>query len=73
MTVADLIEKLKAMPQDLRVVVDGYESGLEDVTDVSEVVIELNRNSENWYGPHEAVASWRPTRGGAIVPAVHMS
>lgn len=43
MTVAELIAKLQEMPQDARVVVDGYEGGYEDLSDVSTVDIVLNR------------------------------
>lgn len=35
MTVAELIARLEEMPQDSRVVVDGCEGGLEDVSSVS--------------------------------------
>jgi hypothetical protein len=39
MTVAELIEKLRAMPQDMRVVVDGYEGGFDDPKIFEQVVI----------------------------------
>ena len=58
MTVAELIQALQALPPDLRVVRDGYEGGLCDVTKVSQIRIQLDANdpAEWWYGPHEEAA-----------------
>jgi hypothetical protein len=75
MTVAELIEKLKELPQDSRVVVDGYEGGLCDVGGASGVTIQLDRNSESWYGPHEEVGKpWQRDMDPSkpVVPAVHI-
>jgi len=55
MTIAELIEKLKEYPQDLRVVVRGYEGGVDDVSCFEEMEIYLNYNSSWWYGKHEEV------------------
>jgi len=57
MTVAELIAKLQEMPQDARVVIDGYEGGLEDVSTVQTTSIALNRNEPGIFGPHE---EWDP-------------
>ena len=59
MTVAELIAKLQEMPQDARVVVDGYEGGLEDVSNVNTISVVLNGNRPGfeYYGPHE---EWEP-------------
>jgi hypothetical protein len=48
MTISELIEKLKEYPQDLRVVVRGYEDGLNDVVGFKEMEIYLNYNTEFW-------------------------
>lgn len=53
MTVAELMFKLQGLPHDARVVVSGYEGGVGDVANVSEVMIKLNVNDEWYYGPHE--------------------
>lgn len=57
MTVSQLIEILKKFPPDHRVVLDGYEGGLCDVSvnRVRETTITLNLNSEPYFGPHEEV------------------
>ena len=57
MTVAELIEKLKEYPQDLRVVVRGYEEGVDDVGSLEEINILLNYYGEDqwYYGRHDRV------------------
>ena len=54
MKVSELIEQLKAMPQDAMVVVDGYEGGLTTLEQCEEVTALLNRNTDWWYGKHES-------------------
>ena len=54
MRVSELIEKLKALPPDVRVVAPGYEDGLDDVLDAEEAPIKPGANAEKWYcGRHE--------------------
>lgn len=58
MTVKELIEKLGAFPEDMRVVVPGYEAGLDDVQEVREVQVELNAygtHMKGIFGEHDAV------------------
>ena len=57
MTIAELIEKLKEYPQDLRVVVRGYEAGVDDVGSLEEINILLNYyGKDQWYyGRHDKV------------------
>ena len=54
MTVSELIETLKAHPGDLRVVVNGYEEGYDDLSprQISVVPIVLNTGVHNWEGRH---------------------
>lgn len=58
MTVAELIEKLKAVPQDMMVVIPGYESGYDNPELTSSFLIEdanwNGKNKDNWYnGRHD--------------------
>jgi hypothetical protein len=53
MTVAELIEKLKEMPQDAMVVVDGYAGGLDEVNSVKDLAILTDFFEESYYGAHE--------------------
>ena len=48
MNVQELIDKLKSLSPDARVVVDGYEDGFDDVTDVKQVAVEP-RTQKEWY------------------------
>lgn len=53
MTVKELIEKLKEFYENMRVVVAGYEGGVDDATLADAVKIKLNQNTEWYYGKHE--------------------
>ena len=54
MTVSQLIEVLQTHPGDLRVVVNGYEDGFDDLSpkQMSLVRIALNTGVEDWEGQH---------------------
>ena len=54
MTVSQLIEVLQTHPNDLRVVVNGYEDGFDDLSpeQISVVRIALNTGVEDWQGQH---------------------
>lgn len=53
MTVKELIEKLKEFDENMRVVVAGYEGGVDDAELANAVKIKLNQNTEWYYGKHE--------------------
>lgn len=48
MTVAELIEKLKQMPQKALVITEGYEDGYDTIKKVSKISVEENPKKE-WY------------------------
>ena len=52
MTVEELIEELKKHPSNMRVVVQGYEDGLDDVENILRIPILLDRHTEWYYGKH---------------------
>lgn len=74
MTVKELIQVLESYPDDLRVVVSGYESGYDDVTPerISVINIQLNVGTANWEGQHERpdLLSKGTPRTGAVVEAL---
>jgi hypothetical protein len=72
MTVAELIEKLKEYPQDLRVVVRGYEGGVNDVNHFEELEILLDYYDAWYYGKHEEVDSWTEDTTHEKVPALKL-
>lgn len=56
MTVAELVEKLRKMPQDARVLVSGYESGLNDPCEKSPRATQVHIGSDagtSYSGDHE--------------------
>lgn len=53
MNAAQLIEHLKQFPSDTMVIVRGYEGGVDEVDFVSKEKIDLNVNTEWYYGKHE--------------------
>ena len=64
MTVQDLIELLATYPSGLRVVVNGYEDGFDDVVPerVSVIQIELDVGQEGWEGRHNTADHEGPAR-----------
>ena len=55
MTVRELIARLRKMPQDARVIVNGYEDGYEDIgaPEVTRIRPNANRPGAWWLGAHE--------------------
>ncbi len=79
MTVQELRDALAAQPDDLRVMVRGYEGGLEDLTadQVKTITAHLDVHSEDStvYGQHERVGSLTSPKPSAlqdcpVVPAL---
>lgn len=58
MTVGELIEHLSQYPSELRVVVNGYEDGFDDVAAerIRVLNIELDTGGEWFYGRHGSIA-----------------
>jgi hypothetical protein len=52
-TAKELIEVLSTFPPDTRIVVRGYEGGVNDVVECCSRKIALNANGSPWYGSHE--------------------
>ena len=61
MKVNELIEKLKACPQDARVVVPGYEDGMDEVTGTEEIFVMPDAHKDQWYyGIHDRLIKNEP-------------
>ena len=71
MTVSELTQLLAAYPPDMRVVVNGYEEGYDDLEAhlVSVREIRLDAGTKWWEGRHREAEDTR-TEGGAIVTAL---
>ena len=72
MTVDELIRMLETYPPDLRVVVDGYEGGVDDLEARLLLVrdIRLNVNADWYYGRHEETYTCEKETGHETVPAL---
>jgi hypothetical protein len=55
MKVRELIEMLKSMDGDARVVISGYEGGVDDVNGCRFVTVALDVNTAWYYGKHETI------------------
>ena len=53
MKIKDLIKKLNEFNQELSVVIDGYEDGVDDISCIEEIKITLNVYHDDWLGRHE--------------------
>jgi hypothetical protein len=53
MNVDQLIKRLQMYPQDLRVVIRGYEGGYDDINNFEQLKIVLDYNAEWYYGKHD--------------------
>lgn len=72
MTVSELIEVLKELPQDDMVVVRGYEGGVDEVVELEQAHIALNVNEEWSYGAHELLDPRDGTDGDDVVSAIYL-
>ena len=53
LTVNELIDKLKELPQNIKILVDGYESGLDSIVDVYTIQANFQKKSNWWDGVYE--------------------
>jgi len=53
MKVSELIKNLQKLPQELEVIVNGYENGFDDVIEIELKHIDKNINTNWWDGRHE--------------------
>ena len=73
MTVKELIESLsKIEDQNVRVMVKGYEEGVEDIENIiPEIVnVALNVNTEWWNGSHEVISNDHTYTDKEIIKAI---
>lgn len=67
MTVAELIEKLSAVPGDTPLYIRGYEGGLEDLSAVKPLHVKRDANTDEYGGPHveiDPADSWEIEKYG---------
>ena len=60
MTIKELIQQLQQHDPNTRVVLRGYEEGIDDLEYIQQVKLQLNVNTEEYYGPHEIKEEGHP-------------
>lgn len=58
MKVKELIEKLQSLDPEHMLVINGYEGGVNEVSEVETIRILTDQNKEWYYGKHEEVGSY---------------
>lgn len=54
MTAAELIERLKTLPPESTVLVQGYETGYDDIVNLKSVDVVRYRKAQEWDGEYQA-------------------
>lgn len=73
MTIKELIEALSKFASDAPVVVRGYEGGYNDVTIVKTESIQLNVNTQHYYGAHGPTdEQYEPVPGVPFVEVIYL-
>jgi hypothetical protein len=73
MTLKELIESLSRIEdQDIRVMVKGYEGGVDDIDNITPAIINvaLNVNKEWWNGSHEVISEDHTYTDKQIIKAI---
>ncbi len=63
MTAAELIERLKCLPPESTVLVEGYETGYDDIVDLKPVDVVRYRKAQEWDGEYATVDKFAGDRG----------
>jgi len=67
MTVAELIAALSRYNGSMRVTVQGYEGGYNDVSIIDTIPLKLNQNDKWYFGRHEIARSMRDADEEAVI------
>lgn len=67
MKAKDLIDKLKNLPADASIMVQGYEGGYDAVKTVRKVAVTKNLNAQEWDGEYEEAKEGNKTSISAVV------
>lgn len=54
MTAAELIERLKTLPPESIILVEGYETGYDDIVEITPEQVVWYRNARDWDGEYQA-------------------
>jgi len=54
MTAAELIERLKTLPPESIILVEGYETGYDDIVEITPEQVVWYRNAQEWDGEYQS-------------------
>lgn len=67
MTVEELIKHLEILPSETQVLVEGYETGYDDIVALKSIEVIRYRNAQEWDGEYQAQSEF-PAKGGETFP-----
>jgi hypothetical protein len=70
MTAEELIERLKSLPSETPVLVEGYETGFDEIVDIKAQEVVRYRNAQGWDGEYRAPESFSEPGNGVVDAAV---
>lgn len=69
MTVEELMEQLKNLPAETPVLVEGYETGYDDIVELRPLEVFRYRNAQEWDGEYQT-KNEHSGQGSKVAPAV---
>lgn len=70
MTAAELIKRLRTLPPESTVLVEGYETGYDDIVDLKAVDVVRYRNAQEWDGEYSAADKFTGDKGKTMPATV---
>ena len=70
MTAEELIERLKSLPPETPVLVEGYETGFDEIVDIKAQEVVRYRNAQEWDGEYRAADNFSQPGKGMVNAAV---
>ncbi|WP_323753279.1 hypothetical protein [Marinobacter sp.] len=70
MTAEELIARLEALPPDTPVLVEGYETGFDDIVEFTSEQVVRYRHAQEWDGEYQAPDRFSSQETGALQAAV---
>ncbi|MFB2765070.1 hypothetical protein [Marinobacter shengliensis] len=70
MTAEELIARLEALPPDTPVLVEGYETGFDDIVEFTSEQVVRYRHAQEWDGEYQTLDRFSSQETGALQAAV---
>ncbi|MBN8241146.1 hypothetical protein JF541_18475 [Marinobacter hydrocarbonoclasticus] len=70
MTAEELIARLEALPPDTPVLVEGYETGFDDIVELTPERVVRYRKAQEWDGEYQTLDRFSSQETGALQAAV---